>query len=325
VTLGSCVTEESVDQLDPLAAQPVVLGRVAAGSQSNPSSAYYSSILGQMQAAAAERESEQLRRLLDLHDRPDAPDWVQQRMADFKLQVPVLEFEKHVAATAAIEVVGEQPALGEGMRFEFVIPPAARKQIMLFSGSSTDSARFLTRIHIREFDSYGSSSEWSTSGLVELPEDVLIGGVHALRMPLELDAVPSDGAFREITITVDWMPGYLQLGDDRVSNSRVACVREELRSYPRGVESVRRAPLTTMRNALRLGDAAHFNHVYLAAHFMPKELWPDAQAMLIGPIRLQGPDLARVCMASLALISDADLAVDDRHGWLRWWGKQQSR
>ncbi len=325
LTLGACVTEESVDSLDPLAVQPVILGRVEGDAQSSASAAYYSSVLAQMQAAAAEREPEHLRQLLDLHDRPGVPGWVEQRMSGFKLQVPVLEFERHVEFSAAIEVVGEVPALGEAMLFQFAIPPAPLKQVVLFSGSSVDSARFLARIRIREFDCYGSVSDWSTSSLVVLPEDVRIAGSSGLRFPLELEALPSDGAYREVRIEVDWMPGYLQLGRDRVSNSRVAATHEELKSYPLGVESVRRAPLTTMRNALRLGDEAHFNHIFLAAHFMPEDLWREAQELLIAPIRLQGPDLARVCMASLALISDADLAVDDRQGWLRWWGKQEGR
>ncbi len=305
--------------------QPVVLFRVPETALGGSVSAYYQGVLKQMHDAASGRDAQQLRQLIEVHRREAAPEWFKRRVADFEMHLPALEFEVHVAENSSLRLLDQATPLGAPLNFLFTIPPQDQRQVSLLAGGDLDSARFLATISIEEFDCYGSSSVWRSSRLLELPQRLDLSMGKILGLPIALPAIASEGAYLRVSISVDWMPGYLRIDRQRLANGRVQCARLEALVFPQGVESIRRAPLTTLRSALQLGDAEHFNHVYLAALFMPADLRSEAQGMLIQELRLARADLARVCMSALALGAEADLSVDDRLGWLRWWQEAERR
>jgi hypothetical protein len=88
--------------------------------------------------------------------------------------------------------------------------------------------------------------------------------------------------------------------------------------WPRGHQAIRERPLATLRAALRLGDPAHFPHVWLAAAFAPADARPQVEQLLIDQVRLGRPDQALVAMVALRDLGVADLPLE-RDRWLAWW------
>ena len=92
-----------------------------------------------------------------------------------------------------------------------------------------------------------------------------------------------------------------------------------LTQWPAGYEAIAKAPLVTLREALRRGDPAHFAHVFVAASFAGADERDAATALLIEQVRFGRQDQALVAMAALQVLTGAQLPSGDREAWLAWW------
>jgi hypothetical protein len=106
-----------------------------------------------------------------------------------------------------------------------------------------------------------------------------------------------------------------------VQNDLIA--RTQLTQYPAGFEPIRAQPLATLRAGIRLGDPAHFVHVFLAATFAPATDRAAVLDLLVQWVRFGREDQARVAMAALREVTQEPIAVGDRDGWLAWWSRRR--
>jgi hypothetical protein len=123
---------------------------------------------------------------------------------------------------------------------------------------------------------------------------------------------------RELTVRVDLLPGYVATAGVRAPVRRTPLAATKTTQWPGGHRAIRERPLETLRAALRLGDPAHFPHVWLAAVFAPAEARPQVEQLLIDQVRLGRADQAQVAMVALRDLGVADLPPE-RERWLAWW------
>jgi hypothetical protein len=100
---------------------------------------------------------------------------------------------------------------------------------------------------------------------------------------------------------------------------RTGIASTTLTQWPAGHAAIAAAPLVTLREALRLGDPAHFAHVFVAASFVGTEDREAATALLIEQVRYGRQDQALVAMAALQVLTGASQPAGDREAWLAWW------
>ena len=95
--------------------------------------------------------------------------------------------------------------------------------------------------------------------------------------------------------------------------------------FPAGYESIQRAPLTTLVEALRRGEQEYARHLFLAAHFMPEDKRELAMKHLIQKIRFasEADEMVPPSMGALRVLSREDLPVTDRRAWLLWWQNRE--
>lgn len=280
--------------------------------------AYYESVVGQMQQAVAERDIAHLQALLAAHDDARAPAWARARMLDFRDLIRVLEFEERLPQFAAIELQPGEHALGAELGFAVTVQRWQGAAVELGAEGSTFPANVLVSITLVDRDPIGSRSERRSSRILA-PADTVRLHEAPLHLPFRLLEGHGGAAERTVSIRAELLPGRLSIDGVGVPNRRVLLGQYEQVFYPAGVAPIQEKPLQTLRNALALGDAAHFPHVFLAASFMPEVDRPAAAALLIERLRLGRADQARSAMAALQVLTGESLSVDDRESWLRWW------
>jgi hypothetical protein len=323
---SGCVTQvvDDPSAFEALTVEPVRIPLFPDGAdpKDRAAVAFYTNVLTQVHEAFVDRDLELLRGVLATHDRASAPDWVRAQLSRYRTLAAGLEFELHVEEVA--ELAQEAPAaLGESVGFEFRVPTSPRPDVSI-PGSGGEGGlgpvRFLVRCEVEDFDCLGGRSRRAFSELLELPESEDFSSRDGLVMPFEIDGADAEGAYRRLRVEVDMMPGAILIGGVPVPIHRVACADAELALYPRGVELIRDNPYTNLREGLRSGDPAHFNHVFLAAHFMTDEFREDAVRQLIGHLRLGRPEQQQVIMASLSVLVGEEFRL--REDWLRWWQRR---
>jgi hypothetical protein len=322
LSAGGCVTVDVAP--DPVEALPLATVTVpfeGGGDGARAAvDAWYASIVRQMQDALLARDPAVFEDLLERHSRADAPAWARRKMQRFVALAAGLRFELHAAAAGVIESSDGTVVLGEPMPFEFRLRAEGHPDIELpDSKHAAGGARFLVSFQVQDFDCYGNRTERAASQLIELQRSVSFRDGAALELPFVVAALAPEGAMRRVGLMVELLPGNLLLAGEPIPNGRVPVARHGLDVYPRNVSLVRDHPFTNLRNALLLGDPAHFDHVYLAARFMPEEHREAAIRLLVRSVRLGSAVQGRVAMASLAVLTGASPAVGDRDGWLRWW------
>ena len=169
----------------------------------------------------------------------------------------------------------------------------------------------------------GGTRKNSNQEFVWIPATIELQRGVVLRLPIALDLPPLDAVQRTVSIRVDLMPGYIVAGGVRAPLQRTSVAAISFTQWPRGHEAIAKNPLVNLREAIRLGDAAHFAHVFLAASFTKGADREVALALLIDQVRLGSQAQAMVAMATLRALTGMTESVGDREAWLAWWQMRQ--
>ena len=309
-------------------AQTIPLGRPNSSPQEQLLTRFYGSVLERMQEAADDRDTAVLFGLLDAYEKPNLPGWLADRLHGYRALGHGLRFVAHamtnsrlalVAATdAAAATAVATPVIGAPIRFDFTLPGAGTA-VILGGRSGDDPVGFSIAITYEDDYVDGGNLRQTRNEIEWLREDYELAGDALLRLPLSLEIDAGKAVRRTIHLRVDLMPGYIRDGEFRAPVSRRTLAALTLTQWPAGYEPIVKRPLATLREALRLGDAKHFPHIYIGAAFTKGPDRDVALGLLIDQIRLGRQELAVVAMATLSALTGADIGVGDREGWLAWW------
>jgi hypothetical protein len=283
----------------------------------------YTGVLRRMHEAARANDAAGLQSLLDAYDRPNLPSWIADRVTGFRALGRALHFLAHAEAHAEIRLVpgvdGGPPPIGARAEFEFVLPAGADPARL---GGADPTCLLITIAVADDFVDGGSRSQ-TDNDLHRIAAVCELRGEAVLRLPLRIE-VPAGGAVRRrLHLRVALMPGYLEVGGQRAPVPQRTLARAAWTQWPAGFEPIAARPLATLREALRLGDEAHFAHVYLGAMFTAGADRAAAIGLLIDQVRLGQGALATVAMAALRAITTADIQVGDRERWLAWYDQRR--
>lgn len=331
--LAGCVTTEWEETAGSVETGSVVIPIVGIGGAQNPLGAYYESVAHLLFDAVLDRDPGRLRQLCNAHDRASAPQWARDQISRYRRVASVLDaelwFENEVelAIRPTLDadtgtVTHHVPALGEGVPMVLEVPGGAALGVRLEGGSSDRAARFHVVIDIADRGCLGGTVERRFNHVLS-PAEAFEVGADRFAIPFDLDALSPAGVVRVVRARVEWLPGNVWVEGEALPNQRVICAEQTFEFYPLGAEKIRQAPLQTMRNALRSGEPRHLDNLYLAARFMTDSDRDAALELMVEQVRLGDRVRARACMASLSVLTDAAISVDDREGWLRWWNARQ--
>lgn len=328
---GCVVVEERPAPSAPLVAAPIAIPFAVGdvGSGPRPHDLYYESVISQMQRAWLDHDREHLARLLDAHERKDAPGWARESMVGFRRTLTVMQFEEAVADRGTLDLPAPLPGLGEPLRLTIRLGPLPSLAVRLLGGDAPARARFLLAFRMFDRDVFGTEVRNTKSLVVDLPAAIDFAAGQALEVPVSVDVQSGGAVLRRLEFEVFLMPGHVEIEGVTLPNRRVRCAHGACELLPLGHDRIAAQPLLSLRAALRLGDAAHFPHVYLAARQLaergsPKET-TSATALLVDRLRLGSAGQARNAMAALSVLRpDGAAEAADRAGWLRWWGRTGS-
>jgi hypothetical protein len=326
---AGCVTEIvdadpfGVDGTElPALAVPVAIplggANVAPGGAA--ADAYYQSIVQQLQDAVLERDPDLLAGLLATHDRDVAPAWAKPVLERFRGLVLPLRFERHAAATAALEVVGGVPPLGRVVPMRLRVPPVPGMAFVLPGEERRRVAptRVLIEVTTVDLDCFGGRFEREFTDLLPLEDSVDMGEGEALDVAFALPALEIEGCARMVDVRCSLVPGTAFVDGEPVPIQSVELATLSFDLLPQGIEGVRTHPYTHLRNGLDSGDVRHLDNVFLAALFMPASFREAAIERCVEQVRNGRPVVARAAMAALREMTGRPISVDDRDGWLAW-------
>lgn len=329
LAVPACTREPLDGPAVPMARPVLVPLSGALGTGDDPVDAWYSSVVAQMREAVLQRDLEGLRGLLAASgDRAGAPEWAREPLRHFADLCGALAFELSAPQHARVERQGaEVLPLGADLEYHFVLDVAKcgdawSGPVRLGAVGEEAFTTFLAEIEVLDVDPEGGRTVGRSSQMLRPTEavDGAQGGV--LRLPLRLEIGASGAAMRTVRVRVEALPGRVTVGGRVAPNRRFFCASHEATYYPQGVESVRRAPMVTLREALRLGPEAHARHLYLAARFLPEGAREEAMSMLIRTVRLGNSGEVRLATAALQVVSGETLPVGARDAWLEWWQRR---
>jgi hypothetical protein len=325
--LGACAAVD--DQGAAILAAPIAIpigdpDREGQGAQ--PHDYYYESVVTQLQRAWLDRDRDLLARLLDTHERRDAPQWAREQMVGFRRILRAMEFETLIADRGGLDLPAPLPSLGEPLAMVVRLGPLPGLAVRLLGGDHPARARFMLVLYMFDRDAFGTEVSHSSNLVVDLPADIDFAAGDAVELPVAVEVDSGGSILRRIEVAVLLMPGHVEIDGVTLPNRQVRCARGALELLPRGHEPIEQKPLASLLGALRLADAAHYPHVYLAARQLARagsaEDRATATAALIDRVRLGSDGQARSAMAALALLQpDATVEARDRTTWLQWWAR----
>jgi hypothetical protein len=296
---------------------------------------FYGGVFQRLQAAAEERDVAQVEALLAAYRRPGLPVRLQDVLRGYAAMASGLRFQQHAVRHSSLQLEPDPASAGEGAvagegppveappigapftcRLTMAPPPA---EVRLGARTDDDPCGFAVTLSIDDTFVDGSTRSTQTQDFVWLPAAFAFASGQALALPIGLDVAASDAVRRVVRLRVDLMPGYVQIDGERVPVQRTAIGAVSLTQWPAGYQAIVRAPLLSLREALRLGDAAHFPHVFVAASFVRGDDRQPAIALLIEQVRFGRQDQALVAMAALRELTGESLPAGDRQAWLAWW------
>jgi hypothetical protein len=290
----------------------------AAGPERNLN-AYYHSVFEQLKGAYRARDLDTLRHLLAQHQRDDLPDHIEQLLGQFEVLAGGVWFEQKLAADSRMLVVEPARPLTEAQTFRFVVPGNSDEPVVELGGGGDLACLFLCTLTVKEHGVFGERRERRTSKVLRVERLHRLAKGAPLALQFAVPASIGNVVVREAKLMIELLTGQVRVGDRLTPIRRTKCCTVSSMAYPPNHGSIQRAPLKTLREALRRGSPKYFRHILLAAMKMPKEHKDEAMAALVRKLRVGTGDQARVAMVSLRALSGEDLPVTDRQKWLRWW------
>jgi hypothetical protein len=287
---------------------------------------FYGRIFERMQAAVSERDPVQLDALIASYDRPELPPRLRRALESYAAVALGMHFQQHAATATTITLVAPEgteqrtgaPPVGAPLLFQVEIAPGPGA-VRLGARDDDDPTGFAIAVAIDDTFVDGSTRSSTAQDFAWLPKAHQLADGERLRLPIEV-AVPLGRAVRRVVhVRVDMMPGYVRIDGRRAPVRRWAIGASTATQWPDGYEEVAKAPLQALREAIRLGDPAHFPDVFVAAAFARGEERDQAVAMLIDQVRFGRPDQALVAMTALREATGENLPAADREAWLAWW------
>lgn len=286
---------------------------------------FYGGVFGRLQTAAEDRDPVQLEALLAAYERPNLPESLGSVLRGYRAVARALRWQEHLVATAMLRPLpgpdggaAPLPPLGQAFTYELVLP-APPMAVRLGGRADRDPCGFAVSVTLDDTFADGSTRSTHTQEFVWLPEPNTFADGAPLAVPIELDVAAGLAVRRVVHLRVDLMPGHVEIDGVRAPVQRTGIGAATLTQWPRGHEAIANAPLATLREALRRGDAAHFAHVFVAACFVRAADRDAAIALLIEQVRFGRQDQALVAMAGLQELTGTRLAAGDREAWLAWW------
>lgn len=347
---GSCVTvyEDAPLIQDELAtpefaiAQTIPLGKPLVSERDQQLAQLYSGVLTRMQEAVDDRDLPVLFGLLDAYQKPGLPDMLADRLAGYRALAHGLVFLEHAVARASLELVAAAPSvepanlaaapaapaipvtptIGQPLPIEFRLP-ASTVSVRLGGRRDHDPIGFVIAIVIEDIFVDGGTREQKNQHIEWLPEAVDLVGDAVLRLPLQLEVFAGKAVRRTVHLRVDLLGGYVKTGEFRAPVPRRTLAAMTLTQWPAGHEPIVARPLATLREALRLGDEAHYAHVFLGAVFTSGLERQQALELLVDQVRFAPQPLAVVAMATLRELTGAEATIGDREEWLAWWNTRR--
>ncbi|MBL9079876.1 MAG: hypothetical protein JNL08_20425 [Planctomycetes bacterium] len=285
---------------------------------------FYGSLFQRLQAAVDDRDRVQLEALLAAYDRPDLPPRIAEVVRGYGAVARALRWQEHLLATATLALppadggAPAAPVLGQRFSFDLTLP-APPMPVRLGGRGDDDACGFAVAITLDDTFVDGSTRSTHTQEFAWLPEACAFAGGEPLVVPIELDVAAGFAVRRVVHLRVDLMPGHVEVEGARAPVQRTGIAAATLTLWPAGHEAIARAPLATLREALRRGDAAHFAHVFVAACFVPAADRDAATDLLVEQVRFGRQEQALVAMAALQEVTGVRLPAGDRDAWLAWW------
>lgn len=334
IGLAACVTVVSSEPLQPEIGTAVVVplpGGQGRTGLSGPLDEFYAGILERMHEAYGRPDRERpepadlpaLRGLLHSYQRPDAPAWARERMAMFAALVPGVAFELHAARHSKLVLPEPVPPLGATLALQLQLPAMPDAGLVL--GGEHDAMPIGFRLHVAIDDRFadGSARGHESWQVLRLPQAFVLAGEAVLQLPIELQVPANAAVVRNLEFRVDLLPGFVGTDGEPAGVRRTHLCSGRLQQHPEGFAAVQQRPLLTLREAMRIGDVAHFPHVFLAATCMPAGDRDTANELLIQWVRLGQDDQAIVAMAALRELTGQPFAIGDRQRWLAWWSSRR--
>jgi hypothetical protein len=340
--LGACVTtyedtplfgNVNLQRPEFAVLQTIPLGDASASEAERPMLELYNSVLKRLQQAVEERDLPAVEGLLSSYERANLPPALLGQLQGYRSIAHAMAFQRHAAAASTLKLVapgGEAvadapavelaapPPIGDPVRFEFALP-APQKPVRLGGREDEDPVGFAVAMTIEDLYVDGGTRKNTNQEFVWIPQTIELKGGVTLRLPIVLDLPALDAVQRTVHIRIDLMPGYIQAGGGRAPLQRTSVAATSFTQWPKGHKAIAKNPLANLREAIRLGDAAHFAHVFLAASFTTGAERDVALALLIDQVRLGSQAQAMVAMATLRSLTGMTESVGDREAWLAWW------
>ncbi|MEO0479711.1 MAG: hypothetical protein AAF196_09545 [Planctomycetota bacterium] len=319
--LSACVTEIYVEEPidpDPVETQPIVIERQPAEVTSDPRYLEFQGALAQLQQAYADRDIQEMRRVLSIHRGKPNPEWAQRSFDRFESLIPAVLLELQFENSGQVLMQTEMPIAGAETDFLIVVPQVPSSNLVLPKG--LDHCRFSVEASVTDISAFGERSTQRTSAVVGVPEDTPISS-EGLELPFRLAAIPGAAAKREITLSVELLPGDARSGDSFVPLRRTKLAADQFTAWPDGTEAIRKAPKKHFDVFLRRRQKSTARTVYVAAHFLEgqeKKEAVDEMLRLLRIMSLDDADFLRFTTATLEVLTGAGLPLNDRDAWLNW-------
>lgn len=315
------VAERTRPKLVPLA---IPFPTRSASDEDRVAMELYGGVIERLQAAAKDRDAPQIEALLAAYERPGLPTWLRSVLDGYRALAVGIRFQQHVVGHAtlapepAVAGAAAEPPIGAPVRFLLSLP-AQSSPVVLGGRDDEDPIGFAVAVTIEDTFVDGSTRTSKTQDTVWLPARLDLAGDRTLRLPIGLEIPGADAVQRVVHVRLDMLPGYVRVDGTRAPVHRKTIGAVVMTQWPAGHEAIAKAPLPALRTALQIGDAAHFRHVYLAAHFANAVEREEMLPLLIDQVRCGRPEMAQVATAALREATGERLPLGDRQAWLAWW------
>jgi hypothetical protein len=298
-----------------------------------PKDAIYGDILDQCRAAYKDRDAERLADLLGRYDRPDAPDWAREQFGTFRAALAGLKFTLTGLAEHRLVAAPARLAGGETLTVTMSLRSAWPEAVRIPARDGDRRAALLLDVSVRDEDAQGNGASERSNQVHPLEHDLVLppGGSAAVTITVP---TTTGALLRTYEFSGTLMPVQVVAGKEPLNVNRIPLDPATAEVLPPGFPAIARAPLTTLREAVRRGDPEHFGHQYLACVLLDprdKRQAGDLLAGVLGSGKGAQVTVALGCLRKLfgrpsrVVALGTQAPVVERGDWLEWWRENRER